>query len=72
MPPPKTDRFIPEGDDPASYPKVLKCRGGWFAVNVQGEVGSGPWKNERAAEHALAGDMQAAWAAHNNKGCTCQ
>ena len=35
------------------FPKVIQCKGGWFAIIQQGDVGSGPWKNARAAGFAL-------------------
>lgn len=47
-------------DDARPYPKTIKCRGGWFAVDQKGDLGSGPWRNEEAAEAALRGDFREA------------
>lgn len=47
-------------EDARPYPKTIKCRGGWFAVEQKGDVGSGPWKNEQAAEAALEGNFNKA------------
>lgn len=47
-------------EDARPYPKVIKCRGGWFAVEQKGELGSGPWRNEKAADAALKGDFSEA------------
>jgi hypothetical protein len=41
--------------EPETYPGVVSCRGGWFAVQGKGELGSGPWKTREAADLALAG-----------------
>lgn len=43
-------------EDERPYPKVIQCRGGWFAVKQPGDLGSGPWNNEEAATAALVGD----------------
>jgi hypothetical protein len=43
-------RSMPE---PANYPGVVKCRGGWFAIWRKGDVGSGPWRTEEAAKAAM-------------------
>ena len=40
----------------SDYPKAIRCKGGWFAVEHEGEVGSGPWRTEDAAKAALRGD----------------
>lgn len=42
---------------PADYPAVLKCSGGYFAVQKQGDIGSGPWRTRNAAHFALKGDL---------------
>lgn len=42
-------------EDDRPYPKVIRCRGGWFAVEQKGDLGSGPWRNEEAAKAALHG-----------------
>lgn len=47
-------------DDDHPYPKVIKCKGGWFAVERKGDLGSGPWRNEDAAQAALRGDFKEA------------
>ena len=47
-------------DDDRPYPKVILCRGGWFAVQQKGDLGSGPWRNEEAAEAALNQDFDKA------------
>jgi hypothetical protein len=47
--------------EPEEYPGIVKCRGGWFAVQRPGELGSGPWKNVEAAKLALAGEFKEAW-----------
>lgn len=44
-------------EDDRPYPKIIKGTGGWFAVHNPGELGSGPWNNERAAELALRGEF---------------
>lgn len=55
---------FPEIAMPDQTPGIIKCRGGWFAVqNETDNVGSGPWKTAEAARHALAGDFEAAHAA---------
>ena len=47
-------------EDGRPYPKLIKCKGGWFAVQEPGELGSGPWNNEQAAEFALKGEYEKA------------
>ena len=47
-------------EDARPYPKAIKCRGGWFAVEQAGDLGSGPWHNEQAAQAALEGDFSKA------------
>ncbi len=45
---------------PLPYPKVISCRGGWFAVECEGDIGSGPWRTESAAKAALVGNYDLA------------
>lgn len=47
-------------DDSRPYPKTILCKGGWFAVERRGDLGSGPWNNEKAAQFALDGMFCAA------------
>lgn len=47
-------------EDSRPYPKVINCRGGWFAVEQPGDLGSGPWRREDAAKAALRGDFREA------------
>lgn len=51
-------------DNPALYrddnKQIVQRRGGWF---VTGTDWSGPWATEQAANHARAGDYDAAHAA---------
>lgn len=42
--------------EPASYPGIVKARGGWFGVERPRELGTGPWRTEEAARAALRGD----------------
>jgi hypothetical protein len=46
--------------EPASYPGVVKARGGWFGVERPHELGTGPWRTEEAARAALRGDYNKA------------
>lgn len=46
---------------PDTFPGVVHCRGGWFAVqNETDSLGSGPWKTREAAEAAVNGDYDRA------------
>jgi hypothetical protein len=53
-------RNIKWPEDERPYPKLFQCSGGWFAVHNPGDLGSGPWKNEQAAEFALEGEYEKA------------
>lgn len=53
--------------EPEQYPGIVKCRGGWFAVAKPGDLGSGPWSNEKAANLALEGRWTEAHTADKRK-----
>jgi hypothetical protein len=49
------------GDEGVSdYPQSLLFRGGWFAIQEEGQLGSGPWRSKEAADAALVGDFDTA------------